>query len=423
MPSPPNAPNNPNAVDAISNQAFLVGGAVRDQLLGLEVTDRDWVVTGHTPEQMLTAGFEPVGRDFPVFLHPITREEYALARTERKQGRGYTGFSVSTDPTIRLEDDLARRDLTINAIAQAPDGTLIDPFNGREDLENRQLRHVSPAFVEDPLRALRAARFAAKLQAFGFQLAPETRALLKQMSQQGELAELTPERVWLETQKALASAHPQQYFQLLREVGALAVVFPEVDALFGVPQPAQYHPEIDSGIHTLLVLEQAAKLSKDIDTRFAALCHDFGKACTPPEQWPQHIGHEQRGETPVRALCERLRVGKHTRDLAITTTVQHGRIHRAMEMRPATLVDLLQDLDAYRRPERLQQILTVCHADTRGRPGQEQACYPQAVRVNQALNICRDISPKPLVEQGLRGAEIGEALRHLRIKALRDADI
>ncbi|HHQ69439.1 MAG TPA: multifunctional CCA addition/repair protein [Halothiobacillaceae bacterium] len=410
-------------LEQICAKAYLVGGAVRDQLLGLEVTDKDWVVTGTTPEQMTEAGFKPVGSDFPVFLHPKTGEEYALARTERKEGRGYTGFSVCADPTVRLEDDLARRDLTINAIARAPNGELIDPFDGQHDLAQRQLRHVSAAFSEDPLRVLRVARFAAKLHPFGFTLAPETRRLMVQMSQSGELSALTPERVWLETQKALSCTHPQRYFEILREVGALPAVFPEIDALFGVPQPEQYHPEIDSGIHTLLVLKQTAALTTDINTRFAALCHDLGKACTPKAELPRHVGHEQRGEKPVRALCARLRVSKATRELALATTLMHGRIHRACEMRPATLVDLLDQLDAYRRWQRVLDILTVCHADTRGRPGYEQNDYPQAERIKAAFEICQAISPQALIKAGLHGAEIGKALREKRIAALKQAQI
>ncbi|KTG17961.1 MULTISPECIES: multifunctional CCA addition/repair protein [unclassified Guyparkeria] len=397
---------------------YIVGGAVRDQLLGRDVVDHDWVVVGATPEQMLQRGFRQVGADFPVFLHPETGEEYALARTERKQGRGYHGFTVHAAPDVTLEDDLARRDLTINAMAEAASGELVDPFGGRADLEARRLRHVGPAFVEDPLRVLRVARFAAQLADYDFEVAEETKALMREMSASGELADLTPERVWAETVKALATARPSRYFAVLHEVGALRDTFPEVEALFGVPQPEEYHPEVDTGIHTLLVLDAASGLSDDIAVRFAAVCHDLGKALTPREEWPRHIGHERRGIDPTRALCERLRTPKAVRELAITVTAQHGRIHRALEMRDATLVDLLGELDALRRPDRFEAILTVCHADSRGKPGKESVDYPEGEWLRRVQATVAAISPQPLLEQGIKGKALGEALRRERIRAV-----
>jgi len=397
---------------------FIVGGAVRDQLLGRAVADQDWVVVGATPEQMLERGFRQVGADFPVFLHPASGEEYALARTERKQGRGYHGFVVHAAPDVTLEQDLERRDLTINAMAMTEDDTLIDPFGGHGDLAARRLRHVGPAFVEDPLRVLRVARFAAQLAEYDFTVAEETRALMRRMSESGELADLTAERVWTETEKALSTAHPARYFEVLREVGALAAVFPEVDALFGVPQPVEHHPEVDSGIHTLLVLEAAARLSDSVGVRFAAVCHDLGKALTPPEEWPSHIGHEARGVTPARELCQRLRTPKAVRELVELATETHGRVHKACEMRPATLVDLVDRLDGLRRPERFHDVLLVTKADSRGRPGREDDPFPEADWLETVRRAMAEISPRPLVEQGYRGAEIGQRLRQERIRAV-----
>ncbi|HER34570.1 MAG: multifunctional CCA addition/repair protein [Halothiobacillaceae bacterium] len=406
-------------------ECYIVGGAVRDRLLGREVVDRDWVVVGATPEAMLERGFRQVGADFPVFLHPETSEEYALARTERKQGRGYHGFAVHAAPEVTLEDDLARRDLTINAMAMREDGELVDPFGGQADLEARRLRHVGPAFVEDPLRVLRVARFAAQLGAQGFEVDGATAALMREMSHTGELADLVPERVWAETVKALGTERPSRYFAVLHEVDALGATFPEVEALFGVPQPEAYHPEVDTGIHTLLVLDAAAALSDSIAVRFAAVCHDLGKALTPREEWPRHIGHERRGIKPTRALCERLRTSKAVRELAIAATAQHGRIHRALEMRDATLVDLLDELDALRRPERFEDILTVCHADSRGKPGKESVDYPEGDWLRRVRAAVAAVSPQPLLEQGIRGKALGEALHHERVRrveALRHED-
>ncbi|WP_290680512.1 multifunctional CCA addition/repair protein [Halothiobacillus sp. 15-55-196] len=397
---------------------LIVGGAVRDRLLGRPVHDRDWVVLGSTPEAMQAQGFLPVGHDFPVFLHPETREEYALARTERKSGRGHQGFTFNADPKVTLEDDLQRRDLTINAMAQTADGTLIDPFDFKRDLDARILRHIGPAFAEDPLRVLRVARFAAQLAPFDFTLAPQTRDLMQAMTAEGELNDLTAERVWQETQKALASPAPARYFDILREVGALAVLFPEVDALFGVPQPEKYHPEIDSGIHTLLALTAAARLTEDVGIRFAVLCHDLGKALTPPEEWPRHIGHEARGVAPATALCERLRVPKAIKELAILVTAQHGRIHHALEMKPATLVDLIESLDGLRRPERMKAVLLACQADARGRLGSENCAYPQADRIRAAAEVIRSVSPQAFVAQGLKGLAIKNALHQARVRLL-----
>jgi tRNA nucleotidyltransferase (CCA-adding enzyme) len=401
-----------------SLNCLIVGGAVRDRLLGRPIHDRDWVVLGSTPEAMQAQGFLPVGHDFPVFLHPKTREEYALARTERKSGRGHQGFTFNADPKVTLEDDLQRRDLTINAMAQTADGTLIDPFDFKRDLDDRILRHVGPAFAEDPLRVLRVARFAAQLAPFGFTLAPQTRDLMQTMTAAGELNDLTAERIWQETQKALASPAPARYFEILREVGALAVLFPEVDALFGVPQPEKYHPEIDSGVHTLLALAAAAKLTEDVGIRFAVLCHDLGKALTPPEEWPRHIGHEARGVAPATTLCERLRVPKAIKELAVLVTAQHGRIHHALEMKPATLVDLIESLDGLRRPERMKAVLLACQADARGRLGSENYAYPQADRVRAAAEVIRSVSPQAFVAQGLKGLAIKNALHHARVQRL-----
>lgn len=399
-------------------QCYIVGGFVRDQLLGRPAHDRDWVVVGSNPSEMLRRGFKPVGNDFPVFLHPKTGEEYALARTERKSGQGHQGFSFHADETVTLADDLIRRDLTINALALTPGGTLCDPLGFRADLDQRRLRHIGPAFGEDPLRVLRVARFAAQLAPLGFTLAPETAALMRHMATSGELATLTAERVWQETHKALASAMPRRFFELLRETQALANLFPEVDALFGVPQPPQYHPEIDSGIHTLLALTACATLTDDPAIRFAVLCHDLGKALTPPEEWPRHIGHEARGVAPTTALCARLRVPKAIKELALLVTAQHGRVHQALEMRPATLLDLIETLDGLRRPERMREVLIACTADARGRLGSEHGAYPQAERVLAAAECAGQVSPAPWVDAGLSGQAIKAALRQARVQAL-----
>ncbi|MGC9457802.1 MAG: multifunctional CCA addition/repair protein [Halothiobacillaceae bacterium] len=399
---------------------YLVGGAVRDQLLGKPVADRDWVIVGATAEQMQARGFRPVGRDFPVFLHPITGEEHALARRERKSGPGHRGFQVQADPSVRLEDDLSRRDLTINAMAMSPDDRLVDPWGGAEDLKRRQLRHVSDAFIEDPLRVLRVARFAARLDPLGFKVAGETMALMTRMVRAGSLAELAPERIWQETHKALCSDRPAVYFQILRRCGALEAVFPELEALFGVPQPPHHHPEIDSGVHTLMVLTAAARLSHRAELRFAALLHDLGKAVTEPKCWPRHIGHEPAGVPLIRALCQRLKVPARFQDLAELVGGQHMLVHRALEMKPETLVRYLDRWDAYRRPERFADLLVVCRADAAGRPGFEEAPYPQKSFLEKVHAATADVAAATFVAQGLRGAEVGEAVRALRIERARE---
>ena len=397
---------------------YRVGGAVRDELLGLAVSDQDWVVTGATPEQMLDAGYKQVGKDFPVFLHPRTREEYALARTERKTGPGYHGFEIDAAPHVTLEQDLARRDLTINAMARNADGVLIDPYGGQVDLQQRVLRHVSPAFAEDPLRILRVARFAARFHGLGFHVAAETRALMSQMVEAGEVEALVAERVWVEIQRALGEPFPVQFFTVLRECGALAVLLPELDRLFGVPQPEQHHPEIDTGVHSLMVLEQAVKLSDKTEVRFAALVHDVGKGETPASQWPRHIGHEQHSVRLIEQLCQRLRVPKDYRQLAVLVARYHTHCHRAHELKPATLLKILDSVDVWRRPQRFEQFLLACEADARGRLGLEHRDYPQAQYLQQVCEAATAVSAAPLIEQGLQGQELARELRQLRIAAI-----
>lgn len=398
---------------------FLVGGAVRDELLGLEVRERDWVVVGSTPEEMVAQGFRPVGKDFPVFLHPETNEEYALARTERKSGRGYKGFIVHADPNVTLEQDLARRDLTINAIARDEDGQLIDPFCGRSDIEMRCLRHVSPAFTEDPVRILRAARFAARFQHLGFHVTNETLLLMQTMVSAGEANELVAERVWQETESALGTRNPETYFSVLQECGALKVIFPELARLFGVPQPADSHPEIDTGVHTLMVLKQAAALSESSAVRFAALTHDLGKGITPPEHWPSHRGHEELSVALVLTLCSRLRVPNDHRDLAVHVARFHGLCHRALELRPRTLLKVLEGVDAFRRPQRFEEFLLACEADARGRAGLENRDYPQAALMRSAFAAASAVEPVALGIDGLSGEAIRDKIRHARIQAIR----
>ncbi len=399
-------------------QIYLVGGAVRDKLLGIAPKDRDWVVVGATPQEMVALGYQPVGKDFPVFLHPETKEEYALARTERKTAPGYHGFEFHAAPDVTLEEDLRRRDLTINAMAEDADGTIIDPFNGQEDLENGLLRHVSNAFAEDPVRILRIARYAARYGQWGFRVAHGTHALMKRMVENGEVDALVPERVWQELERSLGEATPARFFEVLRNSGALGRILPELEALFGVPQPAHHHPEIDTGRHTLMVLEQAARLSEDTRVRFAALLHDLGKGTTPSEEWPRHIAHERRGEALVVQLCERLRVPKEYRELARIVARYHGLYHRADELRPSTLLELLEHTDALRRPERLEQFLLACEADSRGRSGFEERDYPQGQIIRDALVAARKVKPADLVAEGLEGAALGEALRQRRIAAI-----
>lgn len=395
---------------------YQVGGAVRDKLLKQPVTDRDWVVVGGTPEAMEKLGYKPVGKDFPVFLHPVTHEEYALARTERKSGKGYKGFTIHAAPDVSLEDDLARRDLTINAMAEDENGNLIDPFGGVRDLEARILRHVTPAFAEDPLRVLRVARFAARLD---FRIAAETLALMQQISASGELEVLAPERIWTETERALAEKYPARFIAVLRECHALQTLFPEIDRLFGVPQPEQHHPEIDTGVHTLLVLQQAARLTPDPQVRFAALVHDLGKGETPEHDWPKHPGHEKAGVLLVEELCRRYRVPNVYRELAVLVTCYHRDCYRITEMRPETLVEKLEALDAFRRPERFEQFLLACEADTRGRKGFEDRDFPQADYFRRALQTTANIDIRPLIAQGLQGEAMAAAIRAQRIAALK----
>ncbi|ENX43746.1 multifunctional CCA addition/repair protein [Acinetobacter sp. IRS14] len=398
-------------------QVYLVGGAVRDSLLGHPYQEKDYVVVGATPEHMLAQGFQPVGKDFPVFLHPETKEEYALARTERKSGKGYHGFQFFTDTTVSLEEDLIRRDLTINAIAMDQDGKLYDPYGGQTDLENKTLRHVSEAFAEDPLRVLRVARFAARYSAYGFHIAPETLQLMQTMAESGELDALTPERVWKETSRALLEDHADIYFQTLRDCGALKHLFPEIDALFGVPQRPEYHPEVDCGIHTLMSLQQACKSNYSLDVRFAVLVHDLGKALTPVNELPRHIMHEERGVKPVTELCERLKVPTQTRQLALSVCKEHLKCHQIMSLKPGTVWRLLQRLDVLRRPERVEAFVQACECDARGRLGLEDRPYPQAQYMLDAMQVVRSIKVQDLPEN-IKGAEIGEMLIQYRIDAL-----
>jgi tRNA nucleotidyltransferase (CCA-adding enzyme) len=400
-------------------QIYLVGGAVRDELLNLPARERDWVVVGARPEDLLARGFKPVGKDFPVFLHPQTGEEYALARTERKTGPGYRGFETLFAPDVTLEQDLERRDLTINAIAKDPDsGALIDPFGGQRDLDDRTLRHVSPAFVEDPLRVLRVARFAARFAQLGFRVAPETLSLMREIAARGELDALVSERVWQETQRALEMPTPARFFEVLRDANALPVIFPELHALFGVPQPERWHPEIDSGVHTLMVLEQAAKLSADPVVRFAALTHDLGKGTTPPSEWPRHIAHEQRGVALIEKLCDRLRVPNAYRELAVLVSRYHLDAHRATELRDTTLLELLERLDAFRRAARFEQWVLACEADARGRKGLENREYSQADYLRRARKAAASVTLDATELDGLDGPKIAEKLRKARLAAL-----
>jgi tRNA nucleotidyltransferase (CCA-adding enzyme) len=398
---------------------YCVGGAVRDELLGLPVKERDWVVVGATPEQMVAAGYKPVGRDFPVFLHPQTREEHALARTERKSGRGYHGFAFHAGPEVTLEDDLSRRDLTVNAIARADGGELIDPHGGRRDLEARVLRHVSPAFAEDPVRILRLARFHARFAPLGFRVAAETMGLMRQMVASGEADALVAERVWQETAKALMGERPSVFFHTLRDCGALARVMPEVDALFGVPQRADYHPEVDSGVHTLMCVDAGARMGFALPVRVSALLHDLGKARTPRMEWPSHRMHEARGVPLVEKFCERLRVPAECRDLAVIHTREHLIVHQARELRPATLLELLERVDAARRPERFELLLRACLCDARGRTGFEECDYPQVPYLREAARVILEVQAGDLADAGLGGEAIGAELRKRRTARLK----
>ena len=396
-------------------QVYAVGGAVRDSLLGLPVQDRDYVVVGATPAEMVSLGFQPVGKDFPVFLHPETHEEYALARTERKTAPGYAGFQCHAAPDVTLEDDLRRRDLTVNAMALDASGTVIDPYGGRADLDARVLRHVGPAFVEDPVRILRLARFAARFTEF--RVAPETEALMRQMVEQGEVDALVPERVWQELARGLMEARPSRMLDVLRKCGALARLLPEIEALFGVPQPEKHHPEIDTGRHVLMVVDQAAADDLPLCGRWAALLHDLGKGLTPAEYWPRHHGHESRGMAPVEAACARLKVPAECRDLAIMAAREHGIVHRAGELRPDTMVALFERTDAFRRPDRFAELLRVCAADARGRLGGEGDPYPQAERLAGALAAARALDAGAIA-RSMPAPEIPAAIRRARVAAV-----
>jgi tRNA nucleotidyltransferase (CCA-adding enzyme) len=401
-------------------RTFRVGGAVRDALLGQPVNDTDWVVVGATPEQMIAAGYLPVGKDFPVFLHPDTREEYALARTERKTGRGYRGFAFHAAPGVTLEQDLARRDLTINAIAQAEDGALIDPFGGQQDLRRKVLRHVTEAFREDPVRILRVARFAARFHDFA--VAPETLAMMRAMVEDGEADHLVAERVWQELARGLMEATPSRMFELLRECGALARILPEVGRLWGVPQRADYHPEVDTGVHNMMVLDMSARLAAPLPVRFACLTHDLGKATTPGEILPRHIGHEQRSAQLLKDLGQRLRVPNECRELADVVAREHGNIHRSTEYSAAAIVRLLERCDAFRKPERFDQVLLACECDARGRLGMEENPYPQRPRLLAALAAARAVDTALVAQQargqGLSGEAIGERIQRARTHAV-----
>ena len=397
---------------------YLVGGAVRDRLLGFAQAERDWVVVGTTPEEMLALGYRPVGKDFPVFLHPDTKEEHALARTERKSGRGYHGFTFHTGPEVTLADDLARRDLTINAIAQDEDGTLVDPWGGARDLDARLLRHVSPAFSEDPVRILRVARFAARFAPLGFRVADETRALMARMVADGEVDHLVPERVWKETERALMAAQkPSVFFRVLHDCGALARVMPELAALDGVPQRADYHPEVDTLVHTLMCVDAGARAGHTLDVRVAALLHDLGKAKTPCGEWPSHKGHEASGLPLVERFCERLRVPAAARDLALAVTRDHLIVHRTRELKPSTLLELLERLGAFRAPERFENALQACECDARGRLGFEDDPYPQTTWLREAARAAV-VANADVMKDGFTGPAIGEEIRKRRLRQL-----
>ena len=399
-------------------QTYLVGGAVRDQLLGVPWDEHDWVVVGATPEQLLQKGFRPVGQDFPVFLHPQTSEEYALARTERKSGQGYGGFTFHATPEVTLEEDLQRRDLTINAMAMDDEGVIIDPYGGQQDLQQRLLRHVSPAFAEDPLRVLRVARFAARYAPLGFRVADETLELMRELADSGELQALTAERSWKEISRALMEPRPDVFIRVLRDCGALAALLPEVDCLFGVPQPEAHHPEVDTGEHVLLVLQQAAQMQLPLAARWACLLHDLGKGRTPERFWPKHHGHESKGLAAVKAVNQRCKAPRECQELALLTCEYHTHCHRALELKPGTLLKVFKAFDIYRRPERFELFLGACEADARGRTGLEQRDYPQADYLRGAAEAARSADVQLLLEQGLQGAELGKAMEQERLRLI-----
>jgi tRNA nucleotidyltransferase (CCA-adding enzyme) len=395
-------------------QTYLVGGAVRDSLLGRQVTEKDWVVVGATPQQMLDLGYQQVGKDFPVFLHPKSREEYALARTERKSGKGYGGFVTDCSTSVTLEEDLMRRDLTVNAIAMNDTGTLIDPFQGQLDIKNKVLRHVSDAFVEDPLRVLRVARFAARYKHLGFCIANETLTLMQQLSTSGELEHLSAERVWKESARSLMEVDPQVYFETLKSCGALSYWFAELDVLWGIPNPPKWHPEIDTGVHTMMVLQQTSLLETDLTVRFAALVHDLGKGLTPEQHWPSHHGHEKLGRSAVDALCDRVKVPNDCRELGLLVSEFHSHIHRAFELKPATILYVLNHCDAWRRPQRFQDLLTACTADARGRTHFENNPYHQAEYMWQAFQTAQGVNVQDIIKKGYQGPAIREQLEQER---------
>ena len=401
-------------------KTYLVGGAVRDALLGLSGSDRDWVVVGSTPQDMATLGFTPVGKDFPVFLHPRTHEEYALARTERKTAPGYKGFVVHASPEVTLEEDLARRDLSINAIAQADDGSLIDPYGGQQDLQHKVLRHVTDAFREDPVRILRVARFAARFPAFT--VAAQTLALMQDMVAAGEVNALVSERVWQELAKGLMAARPSRMLQVLRDCGALKILLPEVDRLYGVPQPPEHHPEIDTGVHLEMVLDETAKANAPLEVRFAALCHDLGKGNTAPDKLPRHIGHEERSVKLLRSLSERWRVPVHCKELAEVVAREHGHIHASQSLGAEAVLRLLGRCDALRRPERFTLVLQACECDARGRLSLQERSYPQSARLQALLNAALSVDSAEIsaqaMQQGLSGMDVGKRIEHARVKTI-----
>lgn len=398
-------------------EVYLVGGAVRDRLLGLPVRERDWVVVGARPEELERQGYLRVGKEFPVFLHPETREEYALARVERKVAPGYRGFTTEFSPDVTLEEDLKRRDLTINAMAEDAAGVIVDPFDGQRDLQARVLRHVSEAFVEDPVRILRVARFAARFADLGFTVAEETRALMKRIVAAGETAALVPERVWQETERALGESRPEVFFATLRDCGALNVIFPEIAALEGVPQPAQWHPEIDTDVHVMMALRLAAKLEQPVSVRFAVLMHDLGKALSPQAAWPKHHGHEEAGIPLIEAACARLKVPRHLRELAVIASRYHTHVHRAFQLKPSTVIKLFESTDAFRRPDRFAEFVSACECDARGRGGLEDRPYPQATYLRKALAAAAAVTLSETEKQGLSGPAIGAKLREKRLAA------
>ncbi|MEZ5471287.1 MAG: multifunctional CCA addition/repair protein [Marinicella sp.] len=405
---------------AIPNtQTYLVGGAVRDHLLGVKVKDKDYVVVGATPEQMVAAGYLPVGQDFPVFLHPETKEEYALARTERKTAKGYHGFEFNASPEVTLEEDLLRRDLTINAMAKNSKGELIDPHGGLADLKKGVLRHVSTAFAEDPVRVLRVARFMSRLAPLGFRVHPDTFKLMRQLVTGGEIAALVPERVWQEIKQSLNQAKPSEFFLTLRECGALEVLLPEIDCLFGIPQTKQWHPEVDTGVHAMLAIDQAKDLENDV--AFAVMVHDLGKGITPKEVLPSHRGHESAGVPLVKGLCRRLKVPSHYKKLAVMVCQWHLQAHTIMELRAKTIEKLFSRLDAYRNPKYLEKFVQACQADATGRWGEEFQQYPQAGFIRLLFKAARKIDKQPLFEQGYEGKALGEQIRQLRVAAIQSA--